>query len=80
LKLYIPEPEYPTLTITNDCSIIKKALSLQRFTKQEMQLINRVRIELKIIFILDLVDLASMKVIQNYKVAVKDQLHLSYYN
>ena len=36
LKLYVPEAEYPTSTITNNHSIIKKALSLQRFTKQEM--------------------------------------------
>ena len=52
----------PQSKITNDCTIIEKAKGLRVFLKEEIHVINRVRIKLQVIFILDLISDASLVV------------------
>ena len=55
----------PQSKITNDCTIIEKAKGLRVFIKEVIEVINRVRIKLQVIFISDLISDASLVVKEN---------------
>ena len=65
--------------VMNDCAIMVKVVRLKRFTEKEVIAINRVRISLQVIFILDLVKQASNVVRSYYRKGKKDSNQQSTY-
>ena len=60
--LIIPILTVPQSKITNDCTIIEKAKGLKVFFEKELQVLNRVRIRLQVIFVSDLISDSSLVV------------------
>ena len=62
LTLLISMLTVPQSKITNNYTIIEKIKRLKIFSNRELQVLNRVRIRLQVIFVLDLISDSSLVV------------------
>jgi len=79
LKLHLPTAVQLSSNVTNDCAIMVKVVRLKVFESNKIMAINRVRLYLQVIFISDLVQWVSNKIIYCYRQGDRDTTRQSNY-